>query len=188
MSKRRLAQWNGTKDYWAVDEDIFDESEAYSDTFPTSGTAENGILYELPRWNPTSSEPETPANEILPTPVCSDWKYSSIADMNRNSPQLRAVSTILSESTKEELLGTPRCSAGMRAELRLPDTIKDGDARARLEDQIALLPTTRSALGHWNNQLIYERPLNKPQNLENALARVPSISEDLKIAEAARSK
>ena len=37
----------------------------------------------------------------------------------------------------------------------------------------ALLPTPRAQNGESRNQNIWERPLDKPQNLENALARLP---------------
>jgi hypothetical protein len=40
---------------------------------------------------------------------------------------------------------------------------------------VKLLPTPRSQHGEERNQNIWERPLDEPQNLENALARLPGV-------------
>jgi hypothetical protein len=40
-----------------------------------------------------------------------------------------------------------------------------------------LLPTPRSQNGEERNSNIWPRPLDQPQNLENALARVPLVME-----------
>lgn len=51
----------------------------------------------------------------------------------------------------------------------------DPGGRFDLEDQIAaLLPTPRAQNGESRNQSIYARPLDQPQNLENALALLPT--------------
>ena len=42
-------------------------------------------------------------------------------------------------------------------------------------DGSVLLPTPRAAQGDKRNQRVWERPLDKPQNLENALARLPLL-------------
>lgn len=41
-----------------------------------------------------------------------------------------------------------------------------------------LLPTPRSQNGETRNQNIWERPTDQPQNLENALARLPGVTMD----------
>lgn len=51
----------------------------------------------------------------------------------------------------------------------------DPGGRFDLEDQIAaLLPTPRAQNGESRNENIYARPLDQPQNLENALALLPT--------------
>jgi len=48
-----------------------------------------------------------------------------------------------------------------------------GNGHARnLGKEAKLLPTPRSQNGETRNQNIWERPLDQPQNLENALARI----------------
>ena len=42
-------------------------------------------------------------------------------------------------------------------------------------DGSALLPTPRAAQGDKRTQKVWERPLDKPQTLENALARLPLL-------------
>lgn len=42
---------------------------------------------------------------------------------------------------------------------------------------VTLLPTPRAQNGEDRNNNIYPRPLNQPQNLENALARLPNDSD-----------
>jgi hypothetical protein len=50
----------------------------------------------------------------------------------------------------------------------------DGAAvRPSLDGIVQLLPTPRSQNGEDRNNLIWPRPLDEPQNLENALARLP---------------
>ncbi len=40
-----------------------------------------------------------------------------------------------------------------------------------------LLPTPRAQLGESRNNTAWQRPLDQPQNLENAIARIPSVAE-----------
>jgi DNA (cytosine-5)-methyltransferase 1 len=45
------------------------------------------------------------------------------------------------------------------------------------QSPVALFPTPRSQNGEERNSNIWKRPLNQPQNLENALARLPGVRE-----------
>ena len=56
--------------------------------------------------------------------------------------------------------------AGVLYELPTPE-------RPTAEIDCSLLPTPRAQLGEQRNQTIWLRPLDEPQNLENALARIP---------------
>jgi hypothetical protein len=52
-----------------------------------------------------------------------------------------------SGSLSSPLFGTPRCAEAMTSrDIRDPLAIKEGNARARLEDQVAMLPTPRATL------------------------------------------
>jgi len=77
------------------------------------------------------------------------------------------------------LLPTPRATDGTKGgpnqhgssgDLMLPSAVQ------------GLLPTPRSQNGEERNQNIWERPEDQPQNLENALARVPEVAELLPTA------
>lgn len=50
--------------------------------------------------------------------------------------------------------------------------------RRNLDDGVALLPTPRAQHGEERNQNIWARPLDQPQNLENALAFILDQTED----------
>jgi hypothetical protein len=96
---------------------------------------------------------------LLPTPTASD-RFGA-GDHGEGGPDLR---------TTIALLPTPRASDGEKGgpnqrgssgDLMLPSAI------------MALLPTPRAQNGEDRNAKIRERPLDQPQNLENALARLP---------------
>lgn len=92
------------------------------------------------------------------------------------------------------LLPTPRATDGTKGgpnqrgssgDLMLPSAVllptpttepTTGNGHARNLGAEALLPTPRSQNGEDRNNLIWERPEDQPQNLENALARLPGAS------------
>ena len=73
------------------------------------------------------------------------------------------------------LLGTPQAHQGGPTARRRPSGTYN---EHYLERQITnlLLPTPRSQNGEERNQNIWARPETEPQNLENALARIPSVA------------
>jgi len=77
------------------------------------------------------------------------------------------------DSESSSLLGTPRCADGMRHDLRNPEGIKNGNARARLEDQISQLLPTPTTRDHKDNTIRREphRP-NDTDTLARALTGV----------------
>ena len=129
-----------------------------------------------------------------------DWPQSATASTTglwKRPPLARPIS----DDDGGALLGTPRTSTKNGASSVAVET---GDHWHRLEAQIAMLPTptaqaakhgstpdvTANRYGHnlWDrphllptpraqngqNNKIYPRPLDQPQNLENALARLPN--------------
>ena len=83
-------------------------------------------------------------------------------------------------SSSPRLLKTPVASTEGR--LDRPERYwlrNDPGGRVDLEDQIAaLLPTPRAQNGEERNQNIWTRSLDQPQNLENALALLPTPVAD----------
>jgi hypothetical protein len=72
------------------------------------------------------------------------------------------------------LLPTPDAYAGKRGGSQHPDKRRAGGHSVNLSDVVEhkLLPTPRAQNGQDMNQQIWARPLDQPQNLENALATV----------------
>ena len=112
-----------------------------------------------------------PALPLLKTPVASDDGFLNRLEryVNRHEPKGRFD---LSDQVAA-LLPTPR------AQMR--DVNAREDYHGNLEEAVAflpsvdaLLPTPRAQNGESRNQNIYPRPLDQPQNLENALALLPT--------------
>jgi len=96
---------------------------------------------------------------LLPTPTCSD--ANGAGPHGDGGPDLRTAVT---------LLPTP-----LTSDANTPITHTQPDwERVQLRDIGALLPTPRAQNGESRNQNIYARPLDQPQNLENALALLPT--------------
>lgn len=132
-----------------------------------------------------------PPGYLLPTPVAHDGKEINIRvskhrpdDQDSLARALYFLPTPVADNSRGlaqpgtdfsslpnvaiNLLSTPR------ARLEGNDVIKDRGHNF-LEEQIAsLLPTPRAQNGESRNQNIYARPLDQPQNLENALALLPT--------------
>jgi hypothetical protein len=110
----------------------------------------------------TSSDMSLPdaLRHLLPTPRVS--AANGAGSHGDGGPDLRTA-----------LLPTPSAADGMGGHLtrdgaRSDELLLPGVAKA-------LLPTPRSQNGEDRNNLIWARPLDEPQNLENALARLPLL-------------
>lgn len=99
---------------------------------------------------------------LLPTPTCSDAHGPRMHD--RGGMDLR---------TTVALLPTPLASdykqAGFQPSLQDPQRTESISVAI-----MNLLPTPRAQNGETRNQNVYARPLDQPQNLENALALLPT--------------
>jgi hypothetical protein len=77
-----------------------------------------------------------------------------------------------------QLLKTPTSQLAVNGGSQHPDKRKAGGHGPTLADEVEnLLPTPRAQHGEPRNQGVWARPLDQPQNLENALARIgePSL-------------
>jgi hypothetical protein len=106
---------------------------------------------------------EDVTHALLPTPRSTDGPKGGPGQVNGRGvvDSLPAIAA---------LLPTPRVSMAngpSQAE------IDAEDPNCRLETAVALLPTPRSQNGEDRNNRIRARPLDEPQNPENALARLP---------------
>ncbi len=94
--------------------------------------------------------------------------------MTRNGvlfPQPAWVPT--TDATESSLWPTPRASKGMSDNMDITlDRVNRLGYKARLEEAVAMWPTPRAAQGETRNHTVWQRSLDKPQNLENKVASV----------------
>jgi hypothetical protein len=102
--------------------------------------------------------------DLIPTPTTRDYKDGSEPHMRDGKVQTDTVARAVFNSG-EVLLGTPRANAAASSSKQ----VELGAPKARIEDQVKLLPTVRGQNGESRNNNIWERDPKQPQNLENAL-------------------
>ena len=121
------------------------------------------------------------AEALMPTPTARDWKdtgpntnYEKLAAKSRLAGTVHLLPTpvagFLEEDPavwlerREKYPDNGRTLAVEMAMLPTPETPTEGEMK--------LLPTPRAQNGEARNMKIWKRPLDQPQNLENALARL----------------
>jgi hypothetical protein len=106
---------------------------------------------------------------LLPTPRATDG--------TKGGPNQRGSSgDLMLPSAVQHLLPTPNAT-DWKGSGQTQGRARDGKLRtagdADLPEAVALLPTPRAQNAEDRNSKIWARPLDQPQNLENALARLP---------------
>jgi hypothetical protein len=155
-------------------------------TWPPSGMWDLGAAYEqptsVPRIGvPASSSPPT----LLPTPVAMDKEESG--KRLRHDGRTETDHGARLTDVIPHLLKTPTSNLATNGGSQHPDKRRAGGHGPTLADQVEvellptptvqpLLPTPRSQNGEARNNTIWQRPLDQPQNLENAIARLPGAS------------
>jgi DNA (cytosine-5)-methyltransferase 1 len=102
--------------------------------------------------------------DLFPTPTTRDYKDGTEPHERDGKVQTDTVARAVFNSG-EVLLGTPRANAANSSSKQ----VEAGAPKARIEDQVKLLPTVRGQNGENRNNTVWERDPKKPQNLENAL-------------------
>ena len=179
--------------------------EMSSPSFPEWGMTQDGVLFELlTPERPTVAQ----GSSWLPPPTARDYKDTSIAAASHRPNDEDTLSRALHHLTPITLLKTPvatekgkmdrperylnRNEPGARFDLSdqvaaLSHTPTCSDANGAgpygiggpdLRTAVTLLPTPRAQNGEERNQNIWARPLDQPQNLENALALLPTPVAD----------
>jgi hypothetical protein len=100
--EKPIAIWNPARGVWETSQpSLFCEHwEAYSETFPRSGTMRNGRLFELPTWVPPTEGRES--SSLLGTPTSRDYK--GIPGKNVQMASLpRDVSLLPTPNTMDDL-------------------------------------------------------------------------------------
>ena len=192
---RPLAIWNPATDRWELEQEtIFGHSDAYSETWPTSGMTVNGVAYELPTWEhhtagtaySSSQHDET----LLQTPLASEGSKPSNTmgvDRRLSTGQVFLTNQIVSlcglDPTEEsKLLPTPN-SADVGRGNQHPDKRRAGGHQVSLGSvaEFMLLPTpnTMDMLPAREGEAM-ERQLRRGQG-ENASRRTTmgNLREDI---------
>lgn len=134
-------------------------------TLPQWGGLHNGELCEHPTPELATSGP---AYSSLPTPRTLDT--NGAGSHGGGGPDLRTAVT---------MLPTPRAQdeyerRNMKTMKRIRDEGGDMTLPTWAKVVVPLLPTPRAQNGEERNSNIWARPLDQPQNLENALALLPT--------------
>jgi len=138
-------------------------------TLPPWGMTRRGELFELSM--PVLPTGEPASSSLLATPQAGDGEggNSDLSGLRANKPSPckdlpRDIAALLPTPTSSVSSdGITRERAEERAEER---------DRGNLVESVLLLPTPRAQNGEPRNQTVWARPLDQPQNLENALARI----------------
>ena len=141
---------------------LFEDSTSFSDRWPNSGMTHDGRAFELP-------------TSVLPTSAIG---YSSSVSLG--TPTARAAKgansvRVASGDTRGLLenqvatLPTPRTTDSTG-----PGVHGDGGMDLSTAVRENLLPTPHSQNGEPRNNKVWARPLDQPQNLENAPALLPT--------------
>lgn len=104
--------------------------------------------------------PAQTVGPLLPTVRASDGV--------KGGPNQRGSKGDLTVASAVHLMGTPRASKGMVHDIRNPEAV--GNARARLEDQVALLPTPKAGDGEFGLPRTSGRPPERSTHLATRLA------------------
>jgi len=108
----------------------------------------------------------------LPTPRGRDWKNQAANEQTALGRMERGYGLDIAETVA--LLRTPAASEAERGH-QPEEKAKARGGQVTLSGQfMSLLPITRAQHGEDRNNKIYARPSDKPQNLENALANLPT--------------
>jgi len=157
--------------------------EMSSPTFPEWGMTRGGELFPLVRPEPPTGEL---ASSLLPTPISRDVKEQTLGwtwqrdGVTQEDTLPRALTALLPDQIAALLptptvmdMGanyTPEEWDAWKARQRAAHQNGNGHGASLTQEAISLLPTPRAQLGE--HQHPWVRPLDQPQNLENAVARI----------------
>ena len=136
-----LANYDPGTQSWKMSVDICPSGEPTSlPTLPPSGMTRNGALFQQPAWERLT---DATASSSWPTPTA----VTRPMEGNVRLYRAKVEAGEMTEAEAEAILGK-----------------SVWEAQGKLKAQ---WPTLRAALGDARNHTVYERSLDKPQNLEN---------------------
>lgn len=171
-------KWNTVRGAWekiGTESLLCGHSELFSQTWQTSGTMRNGLVYELLMPEPHTIVSECSSSPTLATPKARDWSPEGYeAGLRRGTPQLgtqiKALANGVYEVPEESMLRTPSAIEGQGGAISEKKS-REKNRMLQVRDQMAqlaaenglkvsdaiakdLLPTP--ALGHIRN---YDEPV-----------------------------
>lgn len=149
---RPLAIWNPETDRWELEQEtIFGHSDAYSETWPTSGMTVNGVAYELPTWEHHTADTASSSSQhdegLLRTPTASEVAGGMMHPdrCKAENKTLRLASQMVELANPGQLsplLKTPTTQLAVNGGSQHPDKRKAGGHGPTLADEVEhLLPT-----------------------------------------------
>ena len=182
MSEDYLAQqqptlnWNTARGVWekqGMVNLLCEHSELFSETWQTSGMMRNGQVFELPTQAHLTTASEFSSSPILRTPAA---REAERGHQPEDKARARGGQVTLSGQMMS-YFPTPNTMDHLPArtpEQKAANKGKGGYANVRETVVNDLLPTTRAQNNEDRNNKIYARDPKQPQNLENALAMLPT--------------
>lgn len=149
----QIAKWDSVRDVWTDENriDLFSElSDAYLETFPTSGMTLNGVAYELPTWehrtdaSGSSSSPDSETLEYLGTPTSRMWKG---AGPSGGATQIRNKARGLIEAQVMDIPSMPLLPTVATSETTGPGSGPNKTGGDNLRTVVSLLPTPKASDG-----------------------------------------
>lgn len=137
-----IATWNPVRGVWETDQVnlLCGHSEPYSQTWVSSGMTRNGVVYELPTWEPPI--PASGSSSLLGTPRTSSANGVGLYEESERGTRGRL------EAQVDLLLKTPTSQLAVNGGSQHPDKRKSGGHGPTLADEVEfLLPTPRATDG-----------------------------------------
>lgn len=161
----------GSSSWRTWEPSLFEDSTSFSGRWPKSGTTLDGRAYELPSSALPTNATGCSSSVSLGTPSARAAKGANsvrVASGDTRGLLENQVATIPTPQARDGNHGGPQGKRFLNPER--PNDLDDFvDALVK-----NLLPTPRGQNGEPRNNKVWARPLDQPQNLENALALLPT--------------
>ena len=161
----------GSSSWRTWEPSLFEDSTSFSGRWPKSGTTLDGRAYELPSSALPTNATGCSSSVSRGTPSARAAKGANsvrVASGDTRGLLENQVATIPTPQARDGNHGGPQGKRFLNPER--PNDLDDFvDALVK-----NLLPTPRGQNGEPRNNKVWARPLDQPQNLENALALLPT--------------
>lgn len=140
----------------------------FSQTLPPSGSMQNGKLYQQPRL---VHHTKGIGYSLWPTPTTQEVEHPN-AKWNKNGRRISNNGNSHSMGLADAVQKWPTPTVDDSANVTRKSGAFQSLTRKVMETETLKWPTPRAAQGEARNHTIWERSLDKPQNLENKVAQV----------------